>query len=139
MQIITINDLIQRFGEQELAERSDREYGTDINQAVLQRAIDDAVAEANSYVRAAGIVLNKPSVALVGFVCDMARYRLYDDAVTEIIDERYKRAIAWLKEAVKSPQMLDDDFSGSLNDENRLVGCAVIGNTPPKWLDFAGD
>lgn len=139
MQIITINDLIQRFGEQELAERSDREYGTDINQTVLQRAIDDAVAEANSYVRAAGIVLNKPSVALVGFVCDMARYRLYDDAVTEIIDERYKRAIAWLKEAVKSPQMLDDDFSGSLNDENRLVGCAVIGNTPPKWFDFAGD
>lgn len=137
--MILIKDMIDRFGEQELAERSDRENGTDINQTVLQRAIDDAVAEANSYVRAAGIVLNKPSVALVGFVCDMARYRLYDDAVTEIIDERYKRAIAWLKEAVKNPQMLDDTFSGSLNDESRFVGCAVLANAPPKWSDFAGD
>lgn len=137
--MITVNDLIQRFGEQELAERSDRYNSQAMNQVVIELAIEDAVAEAQSYIRAAGIVLNKPSAALVGFVCDMARYRLYDDAVTEIIDERYKRAIAWLKEAVKNPQMLDDDFSGSLNDENRFVGCAVLANQPPKWSDFAGD
>lgn len=137
--MITLNDLIQRFGEQELIERSDRYHSESLNQIVIEVAIEDAVAEAQSYIRAAGIVLSKPSAALVGFVCDIARYRLYDDATNETIDERYKRAIAWLKEAVKNPSMLDDDVSGSLNAENRFVGCAVMPNQAPKWSDFAGD
>lgn len=125
--MITMNDLIQRFGEDELFERGEQD--------AIEKAMNDAIAEAQSYVKLSGVVLVQPSVALVGFVCDMARYRLYDDAVTQIIEDRYKRAVAWLKEAVKNPQMLDDTLSGSLND-SPYVGCAVMSNQPLKWSDF---
>ena len=137
--MITLDDLIARFGEKELVERSNKGYGDSMDAAVIQRAIADAEAEAQSYVRLAGLgKLLAPSAALLGFVCDIARYRLYDDAVHEVIEERYKRAIEWLKEAAKHPQMLDDALNDASAGETaaRYVGCAVMPNAPPQWADL---
>ncbi len=136
--MIGLDDLLVRFGERELAERTDRENASEIDFDVVQRAIDDAVAEAESYVRAAGIMrLSQPSPALKGYVCDIARWRIYDDAASEIVEQRYKLAIEWLKFASKHPAMLDDTLAVLTSEERNRTGCAVEPNKPPDWSDYA--
>lgn len=51
--MITIQDMITRFGEQEMAERSNHENYETIDEAVMAAAIADAEEEAASYLRAA--------------------------------------------------------------------------------------
>ena len=65
MNIITRDDLLERFGEKELIELTDREAYAVINDNVLQKAIEDAEAEAGAYLQAAGLVLKTPPKALV--------------------------------------------------------------------------
>ena len=48
MNIITREDLLERFGEKELMELTDREAYAVINDSVLQKAIEDAEAEAGA-------------------------------------------------------------------------------------------
>lgn len=137
MKIITRADLITRFGEKELIERTNRDDFTAINEDVLQQAISDAEAEAGSYVQASGLVLKTPPKALVLKTCDIARYYLYEDGVTEIVDERYKQAIAWFKDVVRNPQMLD---ANAVQQSVKPSNCSVIPNTPPaSWADIGGN
>lgn len=134
--MITIQDMVTRFGEQEMAERSNHENYEYINEDVLNAAIADAEEEAATYLRAAKLsfpVDSVPNILKIK-VCDIARYYLYQDAVTEIIDERYKSAIAWLKTVVKNPNMLDE---ARVADEYRVSSCAVYVNELPDlrgWL-----
>ena len=136
--MIALSDLIERFGETEIAEYSDAEAHRTVNVQTVQRAIDDAEAEAGSYIRMAGLAqVVRPSAALRGFVCATARSRSPAHARTDSENDRYHRAVAWLKEAAKHPAMLDDAFT-----EDKLAretGCAVLPNTPPRWADAMGD
>ena len=137
MAIITRDDLITRFGEKELIDRTNRDDYTAINEEVLQQAISDAEAEAGSYLLAAGLVLKTPPKALVIKTCDIARYYLYEDGVIEIVDERYKQAIAWFREVVRNPQMLD---AGAVQQPVKPSNCSVIPNSPPaSWADIGGN
>ena len=134
--MITIQDMITRFGEQEMAERSNHENYETIDEAVMAAAIADAEEEAASYLRAAKLFFTNdtaPQVLKIK-VCDIARYYLYDDAVTGIVEERYQSAIAWLKIVVKNPNMLDET---RVSDDRRPSTCAVYVNAEPdlrEWL-----
>ena len=133
--MITIQDMITRFGEQEMAERSNHETYEYINEDVLNAAIADAEEEAASYLRAAKLFFtdDAPQVLKIK-VCDIARYYLYDDAVTGIVEERYQSAVAWLKMVVKNPNMLDDS---RVSDDHIPSTCAVYVNAEPdlrEWL-----
>lgn len=119
--MIKREDLEARFGAVEIAERGDA--------AQINQAIADAIDEARSYLRAAHLENVPPSEVLKGFVCDIARYRLYDDGNNEIIETRYKQAIAWLERVVKNPSML-----GVWPDSGAY---AVRANAPPKWSDWS--
>lgn len=133
MAIITRDDMVKRFGEKELAERTNRDTGDSIDDAVLQKAIDDAEAEAGSYIQAAGLKLTSAPPVLVIKVCDIARYFIYDDAVSGIIEDRYKAAIDWLKAVVRNPQMLDGTaLPVSINPSH----AAVIPNKPDTMADI---
>ena len=88
MNIITRGDLLERFGEKELIELTDREAYAVINDNVLQKAIEDAEAEAGAYLQAAGLVLKAPPKALVIKTCDIARYYLYENGVTDIVEAK---------------------------------------------------
>lgn len=134
--LITREDMIERFGAAEMAERTGRERCDVIDEAVLSAAIADAEAEAQSYLSAAGLVLATPPKALVVKVCDIARYYLYDDAVTQIVEDRYKQAIQWLRDVVRNPQMLDAAATAKTATPSRA---AVVPNTPPKWADIGKD
>jgi len=98
MSYATQQDLSDRFGETELAQRTNRVDGLTVDTDVLSRALGDADAEIDSYL-ATRYTLPLPSVpvVLVRMACDIARYRLCDDAVPESVRQRYTDAISLLK------------------------------------------
>ncbi|WP_226883396.1 phage protein Gp36 family protein [Neisseria yangbaofengii] len=138
MALITAEDMVVRFGEKELAERTDHENYEVINEDVLAKAMTDAEEEAGAYLRAAklsyGADGNPPPPVLVIKVCDIARYYLYQDAVTQIIEDRYKSAVSWLKSVVSNPGLLDPT---RYDTADKPSTCAVAPNEAPdlrEWL-----
>lgn len=83
-----------RFGEDEIDRLSERPDACP--KKVLKAALEDARAQAGSYLarryRLGAKVLATPQ-SLVRILCDLARYRLYDDAPHEEVEERYKHAL----------------------------------------------
>ena len=108
MTYATQADLTDRFGAVELAQLTDRASGLVIDTAVLDRALADADAEINSYLatRYALPLASTPTV-LVRLAADMARYRLYDDRVTQAVRERYQDAVSLLKRLASGEVRLD--------------------------------
>lgn len=134
--MITLQDMIDSFGENELAELTDRKNYTTINQVVINKAIDAAISEAMGYLNPTGLIVggvyvHTPPKSLVLKVCDIARYYLYENAVIDIVDKRYTQAIKWLQLVQENPKML----TGEQDDNHGLNrGIAVIPNpTPDMW------
>jgi phage gp36-like protein len=118
--LATIADLRLAFGHEEVAqlaqphawaqlpEGADTEEEAAAVAAVLNSALDRASSEAASYLAGRYPVFARPALpdgcilppALVSVVCDIARYRLTGAGTVETdpIVERYKWAIAWLKD-----------------------------------------
>jgi phage gp36-like protein len=91
-------DMVQRFTELEIIQLTDRETNLGvINVDVLDGALQDADAEIDGYI-GAKVTLPLTSVPkiLVGYACDIARYKLYADDPTENVRNRYKDAISFL-------------------------------------------
>ena len=133
--MISQTDLVERFGEEEIARLSDHDEYRTINAAVVAKAIADAEAEVNSYLAPVGLVGITPPKALVLKACDIARYYLHEDGATEIVRERYKQAIVWLKEVMKNPSMLTG--MGATTPKQPVSAIAVRPNVLPKrpWAD----
>lgn len=132
--MITLQDLIDRFGESELANLTDKENYQIIDETVSDHAIADAIAEVAGYLNPTGLVVNgvyigTPPKALVLKTCDIARYYLYENGVTEIVEKRYKQAIDWLLLAQKNPSMLTGVIDNGTNGTNS--GIWVMPNTTP--------
>lgn len=99
MSYATLTDLTERFGDTELVQLTNRTIGgTTIVTAVVDRALADAGAEIDGYL-VGRYRLPLPVVprTLVGFACDIARYRLYDDRATEQVTKRYDDAVKFLR------------------------------------------
>lgn len=139
--MIELEDLIKRFGEDELKQLTDIEGTGSLNLERIAEAINDAKEEVASYLLAIGAVKKEAgnfvflvqSKALTVKACDICRYYLYDDGVTEIVRERYNNAVSWLKLVAKNPAML-----GNLGDdeESKNSGLAVIANEKPNmWQE----
>jgi phage gp36-like protein len=91
-------DLIDRFGEGELIQLTDRTGAGVINDTVLNRAINDADGEINGYLASRyDLPLAGTPPVLTLKACDIARYYLYDEAVPDVVKERYASAIRWLE------------------------------------------
>nr|OAM18008.1 hypothetical protein A7P90_09045 [Eikenella corrodens] len=132
--MITRQDLIDRFGEDELVVLTDREGRGVIDDEVLNRAIEDAEAETAAYIQAAGLVLPSPPKVLVIKVCDIARYYLHDNGETQVVLDRYKQAIAWLRDVVRNPRLLDPD---AVVADAKPSACAVRPNVPEDNWEIA--
>jgi len=94
----TQQDLVDRFGSDELIQLTDRSSSGTINATVVDQALQDATDEMDGYI-AARYELPLPSTpnALVRICADIARYRLYDIQAPEAVAQRYKDAVAFLK------------------------------------------
>ncbi len=92
--------MVERFGERELIQLTDRSgAGDTIVADVLDRAIADAQAEIDAYLRGGGydVPLDPVPVVISRVAADIARYHLYDDQATEEVSKRYKDQIKFLE------------------------------------------
>ena len=117
MPYATQANLVDRFGETELVQLTDRATppaGT-IDATVVTRALTDADNKINSYL-AARYTLPFASVPeiLLQLACDIARYYLYEDRVTEIVQKRYDNAIAQLRDISAGKASLGLDAEGDV-------------------------
>lgn len=97
MSYATIVELGARIGADELLALTDRERTGLVDEAVAQRALDDADAEIDTYLGARyTLPLAAVPVLLSRLACDVARYRLWSaDASTEV-RARYDDALRLL-------------------------------------------
>lgn len=133
--MIELQDLIDRFGETELANLTDKENYQTIDETVINHAISDAVAEVVGYLNPTGLIvggvyLGTPPKSLILKTCDIARYYLYENGVTDIAEKRYKQAIDWLLLVQKTPSMLTGMVDVGATNENKS-GIVVMPNRPP--------
>lgn len=98
MTYATQSDMTDRFGAVELAQLTDRVNGTVVDTTVLGRALTDADAEIDGYVATRyALPLASTPVVVLRLACDIARYRLYDDAAPNQVRQRYEDAVSLLK------------------------------------------
>jgi phage gp36-like protein len=107
-------DLIDRYGEDELIQLTDRANlpATTIDAAVVSAAIRDAENLADSYIaKKYQVPLVPVPDVLIPMICQIGRYYLHgrrldkDDPVTR----DFERAIAWLKDVANGTVQLEAD------------------------------
>lgn len=95
MSLVTTSDLDAEFGSAEMTQLGYRDADA------IVRAQDWAETVAQGYLNAASIKIPTPTPKeLIGYVCDLIRWRLYDDAVTDVVKLRYDAAIRWFNDLV---------------------------------------
>ena len=110
MPYATQQDLVDRFGSQELAQLTDPVAGTTINATTVARALADADAEIDTRLAMRyGLPLATVPIVLVRLAADLARYFLWDARVTDQVRNRYTDAIRLLDKigsgAIKLPDV----------------------------------
>lgn len=114
MTYATQQDLIDRYGETELIQLTDRTNLGVINVTVLNQALADADAEIDAYL-AGRYAMPLASVPLVlkRAACDIARCGLYSDAAPELLVTRRKEAVRLLENIAKGTVNLGLDSAGA--------------------------
>jgi phage gp36-like protein len=93
-----VQDLVERFGEQEILQLTDRTHTGEIDTAVAERALRDAAAEIDGYLAARYVLpLATVPTVLLRLCADLARYYLYDDHAPEQVVQRHKAAAEVLR------------------------------------------
>ena len=95
----TLQGLIDRFGETELLKLTDMNRTGLIDTVRVERTLEDAGQEINTYLAARYDTPIDPAPDILARLCaDIARYRLYENRVTEDVRNRYKDAVAMLRD-----------------------------------------
>ena len=135
MPYVARQDLIDRFGEQEILQLTDKvdPPAGAIDDTVLGRAIADAdgVIDAHLVGRYALPLASVPKI-LVRYACDLTRYFLWEDSASEPVMRAYKAAMAFLEAIAKGTASLGldaanqpvatDGGSVSFNESRRVFG-----------------
>jgi phage gp36-like protein len=112
MSYATKQDLIDRFGQDELVKLTDDTHRPPsvIDDTMVGRALDDADGEINGYLKSAGIVtpMASPPSVLVAKACFIARYYLYRRGATDQVRQDYEDARAWLRDVAAGKVSLGD-------------------------------
>jgi phage gp36-like protein len=97
MSYATLQDLIDRFGEQRLIELTDPDAQFIVDDKI-DRALADAEGDIDTHLELR-YALPLPTVptALTRIACDLARYYLYGDAAPELVVKRYDAAMRFLR------------------------------------------
>jgi len=99
MTYATLPDMIARYGEKEIIDRTDRALPrlNAVDETVLNKALFDADAEIDGYL---SVRYTLPLAAvppdLKRIAGDIARFRLYDNKSVNEVRERYDDAVSWL-------------------------------------------
>jgi len=114
MTYATQQNLIDRFGEQEIVQLTDRDGTGVIDAAVVTKALEDADGEINARIALKYTVpLTPVPTIVVRLAADIARYFLYEDRVTEAVKARYDAVIRLLEQVGAGRASLGPDAVGA--------------------------
>lgn len=114
MTYATQQDLVDRYGEEELIQLTDRDAVAAIDADVVAKALSDADEVIDGYIGSrVSLPLASVPAVLVRVASDIARYFLHSDAPTEQVRTAYKDAIAWLKDVAAGRVSLGDNGTAS--------------------------
>ncbi|WP_264047489.1 gp436 family protein [Methylobacterium flocculans] len=107
------SDLIERFGETELVQLTDRtnKPASVINDVTVARALGDATSMIDGYVsKVYALPLASVPEHLVKLTADVARYYLHGKAADKDspVTRAYSEAVTWLKDVALGRVKLDD-------------------------------
>lgn len=116
MAYASLQDMVERFGETEMIQMSDRSMtATALDATVVAAKLADADAEIDGYLgQRFTLPLASVPTVLKRIATDIARYHLYDDRATEQVTKRYDGAIAFLKGVAKGDVSIGVDPSGDV-------------------------
>lgn len=98
MAYATEADLRAQFGAQEIDELLDRDRDGSPDTGAADAALEHASAEIDAYLaRRFTVPVTGADRMLRGISCDLARYRLYDEAAPEAASTRRDQAISYLR------------------------------------------
>ena len=113
MSYITYADLVLAFGEDEILQLTDRDRDGASDPLVIEDAIAFADSHIDSYLREKyEVPLALLPANLKGMACDFARYRLYQDQPTELVQNRYDVGCFYLKDVARGLVNLDTGSGG---------------------------
>jgi phage gp36-like protein len=96
----TKQDMLDRGWGDELLSIADPLGLGVIDDAILNKAIEDATGEIDGYLGARyGVPIVNPSENIVRYACDLARFFLYDKVILEAVQKRHDAIINYLKQA----------------------------------------
>jgi len=129
MPYCTKQDLIDRFGEQEIIDITDHDNLGVVDEDVLAQAIKDACAEMDGYLstRYKLPLVEQPQV-LKPLACNITRYLLHDEQATELVVKRYDAAIKSLVNISKGIISLGLTDSGSTAQSNDFATVESAGS-----------
>lgn len=138
MTYATQQNLIDRFGEEELIQLTDRTNTGDIDAAVVNKALNDADAQINGYlVGRYTLPLATPVPEILErLACDIARYSLYEFKPIEIVAIRYRDALDSLREVSKGRADLG---ISSTDNQPASKSLAQISSTTPVFRRSESD
>ncbi len=122
MSYAVAQDLVDRFGEEELIQLTNRPGETfdAVNTARAERALDDASEEIDGYLRPRyAVPVTQASRQLTSLCCDIARERLQlagGHMPTDTVTTAAKRARAFLQHVAEGKAQLDLPGSASQGD-----------------------
>ena len=104
----TYSDLLSSFGEGEVERVTDRDRDGSPDDGVIAEGLAFADDHIDGYLRSRyTLPLTVVPRNLVGFACDFARYRFYQDQPTELVQLRYDMANAFLRDVARGLVDLD--------------------------------
>jgi phage gp36-like protein len=132
----TLEDLIARYGADELRASADRDEDGVPDEAVVAAAVADAGAEIDvRLARRFSLPLQQVPPVVRMLACDIARYRLLQDRPHEQAIERYKAAVTLL-DAIASGAVSLAGLEAPGNDVRAESSPSLFG--PQAAEDFTG-
>lgn len=108
-------DMQAEFGDTDLAQLTDRVNGQVTDDAVLNGALVRADEEIDSYLaQRYTLPFASAPARLRSIAMDMARYYLSDARAPQIVQDRYKAAVAWLKDVAAGKAVVGVDVADNL-------------------------
>jgi phage gp36-like protein len=105
----TQQDLIARFGYDEIAQLSDTEGTGALDQARIDQVLADTDARIDGYLGSRYVLpLTTSPPILANLACDIARYLLAKTVPTDEMRARYEDAVKWLTSVAKGDFSLPD-------------------------------
>lgn len=114
MTYATKQDLLERFGDDEMVQLTDELAQGELDDVKITRALTDADADINGYLAnryALPLATTPPMIRRLA--CEIARYHLYNKAPTDAVKQRYQDAIRTLEAIAKGVVGLGLDGLGT--------------------------